>query len=118
MAQTFERLEHWLELERDQLALWIPVMLGLGIVFQIPTVSFILGRVGLITPKMLIRWWRHAIVLIIIIAAIATPTPDAYNLMVVAIPMWLLYFLSILIVWLFGKPRRSDEEVGELATNE
>ncbi|MFN7928594.1 MAG: twin-arginine translocase subunit TatC [Blastocatellia bacterium] len=102
----------------EYLDLILFLMLGLGIVFQIPTISFILGRVGLITPKMLIRWWRHAVVIIVIIAAIATPTPDAYNLMVVAIPMWLLYFLSIIIVWLFGKPRRSDEEVGELATNE
>lgn len=102
----------------EYLDLILFLMLGLGIVFQIPTLAFILGRVGLITPKMLIRWWRHAFVLILIIAAIATPTPDAYNLMVVAVPMWLLYFLSILIVWLFGKPRRSDEEVGELATNE
>lgn len=102
----------------EYLDLILFLMLGLGLVFQIPTISFILGRVGLITPKMLIRWWRHAIVVIVIVAAIATPTPDAYNLMVVAIPMWLLYFLSILIVWLFGKPRRTDEEVGDLATNE
>lgn len=102
----------------EYLDLILFLMLGLGLVFQIPTISFILGRVGLVTPKMLIRWWRHAFVLIVIIAAIATPTPDAYNLLIVAIPMWLLYFLSILIVWLFGKPRQTDEEVGELATNE
>lgn len=102
----------------EYLDLILFLMLGLGLVFQIPTISFILGRVGLITPRFLLKYWRHAVVVIVIIAAIATPTPDAYNLMVVAIPMWLLYFLSIIIVWLFGKPRQSDEEVSELATNE
>lgn len=102
----------------DYLDLILIMMLGFGIAFQIPTLSFILGRVGLITPKMLLRWWRHAIVIIVIIAAIITPTPDPTNLMIFTVPMWALYFLSVGIVWMFGKPRRSDEEVGDLATNE
>jgi sec-independent protein translocase protein TatC len=97
----------------EYLDLILFLMLGLGFVFQIPTISFILGRIGLITPRFLLKYWRHAVVLIVIVAAIATPTPDINNLMVVAIPMWLLYFLSILIVWLFGKKRRSDREVSE-----
>lgn len=102
----------------DYLDLILIMMLGLGLVFQIPTISFILGRIGLITPRLLLRWWRHAIVIIVIVAAIITPTPDAQTLMIFAVPMWALYFMSVGIVWLFGKPRRSDEEVGELATNE
>ena len=95
----------------EYLDLILFLMLGLGLVFQIPTISFILGRIGLITPRFLLKYWRHAVVLIVVVAAIATPTPDWYNLMVVAIPMWLLYFLSVAIVWLFGKKRRSDQEV-------
>ena len=102
----------------DYLDLILIMMLGFGLAFQIPTLSFILGRVGLITPKMLLRWWRHAIVLIVIIAAIITPTPDPTNLMIFTVPMWLLYFLSVGIVWMFGKPRLTDEEVAKLATNE
>lgn len=102
----------------DYLDLILIMMLGFGLAFQIPTLSFILGRVGLITPKMLLRWWRHAIVLIVIIAAIITPTPDPTNLMIFTVPMWLLYFLSVGIVWMFGKPRQTDEEVAKLATNE
>jgi sec-independent protein translocase protein TatC len=97
----------------EYLDLILFLMLGLGFVFQIPTIAFILGRVGLITPRFLLKYWRHAIVLIVFVAAIATPTPDAYNLMVVAIPMCLLYFLSIVVVLLFGKKRRSDQEVSK-----
>ena len=99
----------------DYLDLIIMIMLGLGVVFQIPTISFILGRIGLITPRIMIKVWRYAIVLIAIIAAILTPTPDAFNMMMFAAPMMLLYFLSIFIVWIFGKPRQSDEEFEALA---
>ena len=95
----------------EYLDLILFLMLGMGLVFQIPTVSFMLGRIGLITPQFLLRYWRQAIIGIVIVAAIATPTPDAYNLMVVTIPMCLLYLLSIVIVWLFGRKRRSDQEV-------
>lgn len=102
----------------DYLDLILIMMLGLGLVFQIPTISFILGRIGLITPRMLLRWWRHAVVIIVIVAAIITPTPDATTLMIFAVPMWMLYFLSVGIVWMFGKPRQTDEEVGTLATSE
>ena len=102
----------------EYLDLILFLMLGMGLVFQIPTVLFILGRIGLITPQFLLRYWRHAIISIVIVAAIATPTPDAYNLMVVAIPMCLLYLLSIVIVWLFGRKRRSDQEVIDKAPRE
>ena len=101
----------------EYLDLILFLMLALGFVFQIPTISFILGRIGLITPRFLLKYWRHATVLIAVIAAIATPTPDAQNMMVVAIPMCLLYFLSIAIVWLFGKKRKSDEEVNKMASS-
>lgn len=94
----------------DYFDLIIMIMLGLGIVFQIPTLSFLLGRIGLLTPKIMLNYWRYAVVVIFIIAALLTPTPDAYNLIMFAIPMLVLYLLSIGIVWIFGKPRQTDDE--------
>lgn len=102
----------------DYLNLIIMIMLGLGLVFQIPVLAFILGRIGLITPRLMLRFWRHAVVVIAIGAAVLTPTPDAYNMMMFMLPMVGLYFLSVLIVWLFGKPRQSDEEVTALVPSE
>ncbi|HKQ79871.1 MAG TPA: twin-arginine translocase subunit TatC [Blastocatellia bacterium] len=96
----------------------ILIMIGLGIVFQIPTVAFVLGRIGLITPRMMLKTWRYAIVLIAIISAVLTPTADAINMLIFAAPMVVLYFLSVGIVWVFGKQRRSNEEVTALATTE
>jgi sec-independent protein translocase protein TatC len=96
----------------------ILIMIGLGIVFQIPTVALILGRIGLITPKMMLKMWRYAVVIIAIISALLTPTADPLNMLIFAAPMVVLYFLSVGIVWVFGKQRRTDEEVTALATTE
>ena len=72
--------------------------LVMGIVFELPVVCWLLGRMGLINARMMSQWRKHAIVAILIVAAIITPTTDAFTLFVVALPIWLLYELSILIV--------------------
>ena len=70
----------------------------MGIVFELPVVSWILGRMGLVNAQMMQSMRRHAIVAILVVAAIITPTTDAFTLIVVALPIWLLYELSIVIV--------------------
>jgi sec-independent protein translocase protein TatC len=72
--------------------------LVMGIVFELPVVSWLLGRMGLINAKMMQGMRRHAVVAILIVAAVITPTTDAFTLFVVALPIWLLYELSIVIV--------------------
>jgi sec-independent protein translocase protein TatC len=94
----------------DYLNLIMIIMLGLGLVFQIPTVSFILGRIGILTPRMMLKSWRYAILVIAIVSAVVTPTPDATTMIMFAAPMVALYFMSIGIVWFFGKPRTKDDE--------
>ena len=72
--------------------------LVMGIVFELPVVSWLLGRMGLINAKMMRSVRRHAIVAILIVAAIITPTTDAFTLFLVALPIWLLYEVSIVIL--------------------
>ena len=72
--------------------------LVMGIVFELPVVSWILGRMGLVNARMMQSFRRHAVVAIVAVAAIITPTTDAFTLIVVALPIWLLYELSIVIV--------------------
>ena len=72
--------------------------LVMGIVFELPVVSWLLGRMGLINAQMMRTWRKHAVVAILIVSAIITPTTDAFTLFVVALPIWLLYELSIVIV--------------------
>lgn len=71
--------------------------LTLGVVFEMPVVSWVLSRLGMISASLLRRVRRHAIVVIVIAAAIITPTSDAFTLLIVALPMWLLYEFSILV---------------------
>ena len=72
--------------------------LVMGIVFELPVVSWLLGKMGLVNAQMMRSMRRHAIVAILIVAAIITPTTDAFTLFVVALPIWLLYEVSILIL--------------------
>ena len=76
----------------------IMMSLMMGVVFELPVVSWLLGKMGLMTAGMMSQWRRHAIVAILVVSAIITPTTDAFTLFVVALPIWLLYELSILIV--------------------
>lgn len=88
--------------------LFFSIMVALGIVFQIPAVIFVLSRIGLITAGMLVRYFKHAVLGCVIVAAIITPTTDFGNMLVIAGPMIVLYGVGIGVAWLFGKKRRVD----------
>ena len=81
---------------------YIDTLLGMslimGVVFELPVVCAVMGRMGLITNRMMTAYRRHAIVAILVVAAIITPTTDIFTLMVVSLPIYLLYELSIQIV--------------------
>ena len=88
----------------------LTITLGLGVVFEITTVTFFLSRLGLVTPKLLTRFWRIAVIVIFIVAAVLSPTTDIPNLLVFAAPMLLLYALSIGIAYVFHKKRHAQAE--------
>ena len=86
---------------------YVDTLLGMslvmGVVFELPVVCALMGRMGLINGKMMAAYRRHALVAILIVAAIITPTTDAFTLFVVSLPIYLLYELSILIVGIINK---------------
>ncbi len=91
-------------------AFYSRVILATGVVFQIPTVVFLLARIGLVTPGFLWRNLKYAVLSIFIVAAVVTP-PDVVTQTLLAFPMIGLYLLSIGIAWAFGRDRDgSDEE--------
>jgi sec-independent protein translocase protein TatC len=83
----------------------ILVMLGMGIVFQMPAVTYVLARIGLVTARLMIKIWRAAFIVILVSAAILSPTNDIPNMLLFAAPMFVLYLISILVAWIFNKPR-------------
>lgn len=72
--------------------------LMMGIMFELPVVSWILARMGLVNAQIMRSMRRHAIVVIVAVSAIITPSTDAFTLLVVSLPIWLLYEVSILVV--------------------
>ncbi|HLE61743.1 MAG TPA: twin-arginine translocase subunit TatC, partial [Pyrinomonadaceae bacterium] len=80
----------------------IIVMLGMGVVFQMPAVTYVLSRIGLVTAGFLVRMWRTAIIVILISAAVLSPTNDIPNMMLFAAPMLVLYVVSIFVAWIFN----------------
>jgi len=75
--------------------LFVNVTLGVALVFELPVVIFLLTLLRLLSPRFLLRHSRYAILIIVILAAIITPTPDVFNLMLFAVPMCLLYFVGV-----------------------
>ncbi len=84
-------------------SLALRVILGIALVFELPTLSFFLAKIGLITARLMIKYFKYAILVIFIIAAIITPTPDMVTQSIIAVPMIGLYGLSILIAFIVGK---------------
>lgn len=79
------------------------MMLAFGVTFELPVVIFFLARAGLVTYRQLIRFSRYAVLVIFILAAVLTPTPDVASQMMMAVPLLFLYAVSIGVAYIFGK---------------
>ncbi|MCD4748266.1 MAG: twin-arginine translocase subunit TatC [Thermoanaerobaculales bacterium] len=79
------------------------ILLGLGLVFEIPMIIFFFARLGLVSARQLLRWFKWAVLSIFFIAALITPTPDIATQTVFAVPMILLYLLGVVVAAMFGR---------------
>lgn len=85
----------------------ISVMLAAGVVFELPMVSFFLSKLGILTPKFMRRYRKHAVIIILILAGILTPSPDITSQLLLGIPLVILYEISIIISKL-SQPKRDN----------
>ncbi len=85
----------------------------MGIIFEIPIIGWLLAKLGVIDAKLLIKYRRHAVVVLLVLAALITPTSDVVTLLLVMIPMYVLYEFTILIIKLTKKKMAyaKDEEI-------
>jgi sec-independent protein translocase protein TatC len=81
------------------------VLIGMGVVFQMPAVTYILARIGVVTAGWLVRVWKVSIIVILVAAAILSTSNDVPNMLLFAAPMFVLYFISIIVAWIFGRKR-------------
>jgi sec-independent protein translocase protein TatC len=91
--------------------LFLSVVLGMGLIFEMPIIIFFLALMGIVSPGFMLKHSRYAILIIFIIAAIVTPTPDVVNMCIFAAPMLGLYFLSVGVAWMVNpRERRARKE--------
>jgi sec-independent protein translocase protein TatC len=92
-------------------SLFLSIILGMGLIFEMPILIFFLALMGIVTAGFMWKNFRYAILVIFVIAAIVTPTPDIVNMCVFAAPMILLYVFSIGVAWVVHpKQRRARKE--------
>ncbi len=94
----------------DFLSFTISMLFIFGLTFELPLVALLLTRMGLLTPRMMVKFRRYAIVILAIAAAVITPTPDVINMMLLFVPLWILYEASILICWMVKPLPKEDSE--------
>jgi len=90
-------------------AIYVKLMLGMGLVFQMPVLMFVLARLGIVTAKFLAKNIKYAVLLIFIVAAVITPDGNPVNQLLVGLPMVGLYLIGIVVAWLFGKKPKTSE---------
>ena len=87
--------------------------LPVGLIFETPVILYFLAKIGLVSSAFLSQYRRHAVLVIVIVAAVITPGPDVFSQMLVAIPLYLLYEVSIIVVKRIDKERKLQEELAE-----
>ncbi len=94
-------------------SLALRLLIGIALVFEMPTLIFFLSRMGVVTSRWMVKNFKYAVLVVFVIAAIITPSPDIINQSILAVPMLALYGLSILIAVIFGKKREKEKKNSE-----
>ena len=79
------------------ISLLATLTLACGVTFQLPMVAYFLSKAGILTPSFMREYRRHAFIIILVVAAVITPSPDIYSMVLVAFPISLLYEISIVV---------------------
>ncbi len=103
-----EKLKPMIQI-RDYISFVSYMILAFGAVFELPVISYFLGKIGLISDKTLIRGRKYAVVAILILSAAITPSPDVFSQLMLAGPLYFLYEVSIIVVKITGKKRAAEE---------
>ena len=101
-------IKPWIDIN-EYFSLILAVLLGLGVIFELPVVVFILSLFGIVTPKFMLKNFRYAMLIITVVAAVVTPTPDATTMLIFMAPMVLLYFLGVLVSYMVVRKKRARQ---------
>lgn len=105
--QVSSEVENMIALQ-SYISTLMTMSLAMGLVFEIPILSWLFAKLGLLSACFMRKSRKHAIVVILVMAAVITPTSDVFTLLLIALPMWLLYEISI---WIVKNSRRKNEVI-------
>jgi sec-independent protein translocase protein TatC len=94
----------------EAFSLYSKMLLGFGLIFEMPTLVFFLARMGVVSARFLLRYFKYAVLIIFIVAAVLSPGTDMMSQLIMAIPMLGLYAVSIVIAAIFGKRASAETE--------
>jgi sec-independent protein translocase protein TatC len=102
----------------EYFSLSLRLLIAFGVIFELPILMVFLAKIGVVDVAFLNKYRKYAILINFIIAAILTPTPDVVNQMLMGVPLLVLYEVSVIAVWIFGRKKftyssAQDEESGE-----
>ncbi len=97
----------------ETVSFFMTLMIGLGLAFQLPVIMFIIAKIGIAGPKQMRKWRKYAFMLLLVAAAIITPSTDPYNMAIVAIPLIVLYEVGIIISSIFAKTGLRSPATGD-----
>lgn len=106
MARQFQPM---IEVDR-YFGFLMTIILGMGLMFELPILVVLLSAMGVVTPRFLLRNFRWAVLIVFTVSAIITPTPDILNLSLFAVPALVLYLLGIGVAWFVSPKRREEAE--------
>ena len=116
LSKFMNRIYSWDPDATEVITFYMTLMLGLALAFQIPVIMFILAKINLVTPKKMASVRKYAFVIILILAAVITPSTDPINMAIVAVPLYILYEFGIIISRIFAKTPLIQSSLAEDAT--
>lgn len=103
LSTVFTDLFDWSPEGGEVINFFLTLMIGLGLAFQLPIIMFILAKLGVVSPTKMRAWRKYAFLIILVLAAVITPSTDPINMAVVFVPLYVLYEAGILVSRLFAR---------------
>ncbi|MCC7024756.1 MAG: twin-arginine translocase subunit TatC [Thermomicrobiales bacterium] len=103
LASFMSDIYEWSPEGQEVISFYLTLMVGLGVAFELPIVMFILAKLGVVTPKKMAGFRKYAVIALLVLSAVITPSTDPINMMVVFVPLYLLYEAGIWVSKIFAK---------------
>jgi sec-independent protein translocase protein TatC len=94
------------------ISFYLTLMIGLALAFQLPVIMFLLAKLNIATPQKMRSFWKYALLIVFIVSAVITPSTDPFNMMLVAIPLYTLYWAGIIFAYLFARRGINEPTAG------